>query len=333
MYRESLCGVVALGILLITIAACAGVTQPVLPPTPYLEVVPQISPAWTASPPTVALVPLTPTAFSSPTIVPSPSPSLQPSPTATSKATLVYTPMPSATPGIESTPTPTPVVPTLRVIGERVNVRQGPGTNYPVIGQARRDETYEITGRNPLGGWWEFKYRDRIGWINAALVQANVAAETIAVARDIPASPTPKPTPLVLPTSKPERAETCPAWYQAPLPGMGVVVIENHDTGTHPAIFEEIGVPGQQALAPKVNDVPGRLILQLNPGRHTFKVDFPACYRCELVFDVDVETGRSYVVPIVRPPWKIEIVCEFCPPGKRDKDVTVYPLVLPPGCP
>lgn len=49
-----------------------------------------------------------------------------------------------------------------------LNVRQGPGTAYPVIGKLEKNETVRITGRSPDRGWWQIAHpngADGRGWI------------------------------------------------------------------------------------------------------------------------------------------------------------------------
>ena len=54
-----------------------------------------------------------------------------------------------------------------------VNVREGPGTNYAVIGTAAAGEWYVITGKSPgLGDWWQISYGNRTGWVYGPLVNA-----------------------------------------------------------------------------------------------------------------------------------------------------------------
>ena len=54
-----------------------------------------------------------------------------------------------------------------------VNVREGPGTNYAVIGSAAAGEWYVITGKSPgLGDWWQISYGNRTGWVYGPLVHA-----------------------------------------------------------------------------------------------------------------------------------------------------------------
>ncbi|MCS6871322.1 MAG: SH3 domain-containing protein [Anaerolineae bacterium] len=57
-----------------------------------------------------------------------------------------------AAPGgnIVPTPAPTAAAPTLKavVIVDRANIRSGPGTNFPTIGEAFRDQQFKVIGRN-----------------------------------------------------------------------------------------------------------------------------------------------------------------------------------------
>jgi dipeptidyl aminopeptidase/acylaminoacyl peptidase len=47
-----------------------------------------------------------------------------------------------------------------------LNVRQGPGTGYSVIGTLRQNQSLPISGRNAASGWWQVKLADgRTGWV------------------------------------------------------------------------------------------------------------------------------------------------------------------------
>ena len=71
-----------------------------------------------------------------------------------------------------TTDSPTPRTPWV-TIDTPVNVREGPGTNYAVIGTAAPGARYEITGRSPgLGEWWQISIGDRTGWVYGPLVTA-----------------------------------------------------------------------------------------------------------------------------------------------------------------
>lgn len=109
------------------------------------------------------------------------------------------------------TPTPTETVTVVEadatvtmLVG--LNVRQGPGTNYPVIGRLPEGATARITGRDPFSAWWQIEYAssqgDR-GWVSGGS-QYSTATNTGAV-------PVVDPPPLAVPpTSPPPTATTAP---------------------------------------------------------------------------------------------------------------------------
>lgn len=254
------------------------------------------------------------------------SPTSRPPDTATPTAT----PLPTNTATPTKTPVPaptTPAAPMLTVAGPVANVRGGPGTVYQIVGQVRQGDVFTITGRNDPGSWWQFSFGQGSGWISASLVEVNDSADSVEVAANIPAAPPPTATPVAQPTTPAATASVCPDWYQPPAPGMGVLVVENHHAAAVPAIFEEIGVQGQSSLPQKVNDVPGRLVLQLAPGHHTFKIEFPTC--CKVMLDIDIEAGQSYISPIDKPWLAFDL---FGSPSYLGTIGVVYPLTPPEGC-
>ena len=118
-------------------------------------------------------------------------------------ATPTVTPTPSPTPPPTPTPTATSASPTVS-ISRVMNVRAGPGTNYPIVGQASPGEQYPISGKNPAGGWWQIIYSGQYAWVYSPLVTATYP-ELVQVA---PVIPTPPPTPI--PTATPIPATPIP---------------------------------------------------------------------------------------------------------------------------
>ncbi len=112
-------------------------------------------------------------------------------------ATPTVTPTPSPTPPPTPTPTPTSASPTVRMSGT-MNLRAGPGTNYPILGQAEAGDQFPISGKNPAGGWWQIIYGGQYAWVYSPLVTA-INPELVPVASNIPAPP---PTPIP-PTATP----------------------------------------------------------------------------------------------------------------------------------
>jgi hypothetical protein len=142
-------------------------------------------------------------------------------PTATPATPVVATPAPEATqaeptPTLEPTaepPTATPEPAAFTVTSATVNVRSGPGTSYSRIGQLRAGQTYEITGKNDTGDWWQFSLDGDPAWVAAQMVQAN-GADAVEVAANIPALPTAvkrQPQPAAKPAPKPAAPTAVPA--------------------------------------------------------------------------------------------------------------------------
>jgi hypothetical protein len=74
-------------------------------------------------------------------------------------------PAPLPAPPSKSSPPPPTVHPRTRVIWEYVNLREGPGTNYRIIGQVKRGVSLEILEEN--GGWLHSRLEGgREGWLS-----------------------------------------------------------------------------------------------------------------------------------------------------------------------
>ena len=132
---------------------------------------------------------------------------------ATDTPTVTPTPTetPTPTPTTPPTPTPTPTSSSPTVSITRVmNVRAGPGTNYPVVGQATAGDQYIISGKNPAGGWWQIIFDGQYAWVYGPLVSAT-NPEVVQEASFIP---TPPPTPIP-PTATP--VPPAPAPTQPPV--------------------------------------------------------------------------------------------------------------------
>ncbi len=109
-------------------------------------------------------------------------------------------------------PEPEPGVPTGRVTAPNgVNVRSGPGTNFPVLGVAPFGTEGEIIGRSADSRWWVVaapRAPGGSGWVSADFVAASNAADVPIIASPPPPvvivpTPAPTPTPLPRPTATP----------------------------------------------------------------------------------------------------------------------------------
>jgi uncharacterized protein YraI len=77
---------------------------------------------------------------------------------------------------------------------ESLNVRAGPGTNYPVIGGLQQNTTIELMARNQSGDWLQVAWPARAegyGWIYAPLVTTSAAIESLPISTEASAQPIP----------------------------------------------------------------------------------------------------------------------------------------------
>jgi hypothetical protein len=77
-----------------------------------------------------------------------------------------------------------------------INVRAGPGTNYPIVGQFEPGQQAIVTGRNEEQSWWQvnlnIEQTDSPGWVYGELVTFTGSDQTIPA---VEAPPPPSPTP------------------------------------------------------------------------------------------------------------------------------------------
>lgn len=128
-------------------------------------------------------------------------PQVQPAAEVTQPESVLPTPtVPPPTPA-EPTATPTPEGVMVTVL-QNMNVRSGPGTNYPVIGAGKVGQSTQVLGRNDDGTWLKIEYpsADGSGWVFAELVQVTGDPQGVEIAQ---APPPPPPTPTPVPTEVP----------------------------------------------------------------------------------------------------------------------------------
>ena len=111
-------------------------------------------------------------------------------PVAVATFTPTPTPTPEFTPTPTVTPTPTPLPFAVAVATGTTNLRQGPGTAYPTVGQLAAGQQMKIIGKNQNGSWWQLEGSDgKPVWIVADRVRVSGPVAEVAVATDIPAPP------------------------------------------------------------------------------------------------------------------------------------------------
>jgi hypothetical protein len=162
---------------------------PEVPVETPAQVAVQVIEAATATP-AVEAVAQTPQQVEQPAATPEPPTATPEPPTATPVPPTATPEPPTATP--TATPEPKPEV---VVSNPRVNVRNGPGESFAVLGQVLQGQRLEIVGRDEGREWWQICcFEGQTGWVAGEVVRAEGPLETVALAADLP-TPTPDATP------------------------------------------------------------------------------------------------------------------------------------------
>lgn len=132
----------------------------------------------------------------------SPTPTATPTETPITADSDVIPISPSATPTPTQTPPPAPATDKPLVTSTaNLNIRGGPGLNYPVLGLLPLGQSAPLTGLSQDGLWWQIKFAgaaDGFGWVSAYYVTVQSGDNVpIVLAPALPApAPTPTPTPV-----------------------------------------------------------------------------------------------------------------------------------------
>ncbi|MBI1879405.1 MAG: SH3 domain-containing protein, partial [Chloroflexi bacterium] len=62
-----------------------------------------------------------------------------------------------------------------------VNIRSGPGTDYPIIGPLAAGQSLEIVGRNADSSWWQVVAPAGLGWVAAQVTSASDVSDSLPV--------------------------------------------------------------------------------------------------------------------------------------------------------
>ncbi len=149
-----------------------------------------------------AAVAMAPTATPLPTSTDTPMPPTEtPTPEPTAAPTSTAAPEPTAT------ATATPLAQPQASSASAINVRGGPGTVYPVVGQLQPGQPVDILSRNGDQTWWQVLLSNgNEGWVAASVVDVTGPLDGVAVAANIPAAPTQPPRPTAAPATQPTAA-------------------------------------------------------------------------------------------------------------------------------
>ncbi len=151
--------------------------------------------------------------------------------TSTPTTTLTPTATPTLTPSATSTATPsTPIAQALRSL----TVRQGPGSQYPLVRRLVADEQVEIAGISEDGAWYQVILPEgETGWVSSA----TISVTTFGSLRGVPVAEaptntptftyTPSPTPTATASATPTRTPTVtptPSATFTPLPSIPIAL-------------------------------------------------------------------------------------------------------------
>ena len=99
-----------------------------------------------------------------------------------------------------NTPVPQNTRPVVTASESNVNLRTGPGTNYPKSGFLAQGQSLDIVGRNNDSSWWQVSTTDGLRWIAVSVTSSSNTDNTIPVVDAPPPPVTPTPVP---PTATP----------------------------------------------------------------------------------------------------------------------------------
>ena len=181
-----------------------------------------------------------------------------------------------------------------------LNVRSGPGTEYPTIGAMGAGQSAQITGKNPDGSWWQIVYplnSGERGWISAKAQYSRATnAAAVPVVIPPPPPPTAAPTPTATPTPVPERPTIFAFWADRTVISAGESVTLHWDLGNARAAYlhyddtqEGVVAPGSKTVAPAITTVYS-LVATNEVGdtsrEVTITVNQPACSQPVVILDM-----------------------------------------------
>jgi Tol biopolymer transport system component len=152
------------------------------------------------------------------------------------------TPTPSATSRDTLTPSATPAPQQCRITSSgNVNIRSGPGTNYPILGILTASDQLIATGQN--GRWFATQFNGQPAWVAGWVTQQGGSCQNLpfvaAPLTPVPPTDTPTPTPLVvtIPPTTPAPAGSVPVCSPPPDPQFRTVYNNN------PTLASRLGCP------------------------------------------------------------------------------------------
>jgi N-acetylmuramoyl-L-alanine amidase len=152
--------------------------------------------------------------------------------------------------------------PQIRLTASSVRVRKGPGTNYDIIGQVNRGETYSLL--EAQNGWYQIDRTQGQGWISgdyATVVTGGApSAATVPAAAAIPTNaPVETPAaPAAIPTETPASPAASVPTEAPPISGGGNQNASVQPAPAVPVVQDVLAVPLSRGASFAVIDAGGR---------------------------------------------------------------------------
>ncbi len=175
-------------------------------------------------------------------------PTPTPKPTVLTTPTLPPTVAPTAAPtAVPPTPTPPPPPPTPVPVSasakQAVNVRQGPGDQFRVVGKLPANTPALVIGKSEDGKWYQIAFPDATtpSWVAAAFVTVSGPIEAMPV---VAVAPPPTAT-----TGPAKPATKAPTATSVPVvaPAKGTIGFVSFDNAQHSYVLNNIGVNNKSA--------------------------------------------------------------------------------------
>ncbi|QPC84672.1 SH3 domain-containing protein [Phototrophicus methaneseepsis] len=178
---------------------------------------------------------------------------------------------------------------------QRINVRQGPGTIYDVIGGLDVGEDVQVTGQSG-SGWYEIDYNGYEAWLGSSVVELSGPCDDLPYAY-IPPTPTPPATATPTATATPLVTITpmvtpTPTITTTPVPGTGRVAGDNEYPGVKVDYFSESPVYLSGAISDPTGDRQDTVNWALTNTQYAENADFYLSIGC-------VGTGSSHTVILI----------------------------------
>ncbi|CAN5820501.1 hypothetical protein BH10CHL1_BH10CHL1_24680 [soil metagenome] len=108
----------------------------------------------------------------------------------TTAMTTTVAPAPTTAAVITSSTPTTDSAASLTIIAASLNVRAGPGTNYPVIGKVAAGQTYSVQARNAASNWVQIGLPNQpLSWVSVAYVKLSQAVNMLPISAQVSAAP------------------------------------------------------------------------------------------------------------------------------------------------